>query len=50
MRPYISSSGYRFTPPSQDAELIVLSMGDGIFTHLPFKSPDPTILMLILIK
>jgi hypothetical protein len=32
----------RFTTPSQDAGIIVLSMGDGILTHLSFKSPDPT--------
>jgi hypothetical protein len=25
----------RFTTPSQDAGMIVLSMGDGILTHLP---------------
>jgi hypothetical protein len=42
MRPYISSSGCRFTPPSQDAGIILLSMGDGILTDLPFRSPDPT--------
>jgi hypothetical protein len=28
--------------PSQGAGIIVLSMGDGILTHLPFRSPDPT--------
>jgi hypothetical protein len=26
---------YRFKTPSQDAGTIVLSMGDGILTHLP---------------
>jgi hypothetical protein len=33
----------RFTPPSQDAGITVLSMGEGTLTHLPFRSPDPTI-------
>jgi hypothetical protein len=33
----------RFITPSQGAGLIVLSMGDGIPTHLSFRSPDPTI-------
>jgi hypothetical protein len=32
----------RFTTPSQDAGIIVLSMGDGILTHLPFRPPNPT--------
>jgi hypothetical protein len=32
----------RFTTPSQGAGITVLSMGDGILTHLPFRSPDPT--------
>jgi hypothetical protein len=32
----------RFITPSQSAELIVLSMGDGVLTHLPFRFPDPT--------
>jgi hypothetical protein len=36
----------RFTSPSQDAGIIVLSMGDGILTQLPFSSPDPTKLYL----
>jgi hypothetical protein len=31
----------RFTIPSQDAGTLVLSMGDGRLTHLPFRSPDP---------
>jgi hypothetical protein len=41
----------RFTTPFQDAEMQiynffseVLSMGDGRLTHLPFRSPDPTVL------
>jgi hypothetical protein len=29
--------------PLQDAGIIVLSMGDGMLIHLPFRSPDPTI-------
>jgi hypothetical protein len=32
----------RVTTPSQDAEITVLSMGDGILTYLPFRSPEPT--------
>jgi hypothetical protein len=32
----------RFTTPSHDEGIFVLSMGDGILTHLPFRSPDPT--------
>jgi hypothetical protein len=32
----------RFTT-SQDAGITVLSMGDGILIHLPFRSPDPTL-------
>jgi hypothetical protein len=32
----------RFITPSQDAGIILLSMG-GWDTHLPFRSPDPTI-------
>jgi hypothetical protein len=31
----------RFITPSQGAGLIVLSMGNGILTHLSFKFPDP---------
>jgi hypothetical protein len=47
VRPYIyllfGMQKCRFTTPSQDAGIIVLSMGvDGILTHLPFRSPDPT--------
>jgi hypothetical protein len=44
MRPCVTSSGYRNTDlgdhvtPSQGAGLIVLSMGDGILTHLSFRS------------
>jgi hypothetical protein len=34
---------FRFIHPSQDAGIIVLSMGDRILTHLPFMSPDQTI-------
>jgi hypothetical protein len=37
----------RFTTPSQGAGLVVLSMGDGILTHLSFRFPDPTIVMFI---
>jgi hypothetical protein len=33
----------RFITPPQDAGVIVLSMGDGILTHLSFRSPDPTV-------
>jgi hypothetical protein len=43
VRPCISSSGFRFTTPSQDAGIVVLSLGDGILTHLLFMSPNPTI-------
>jgi hypothetical protein len=32
----------RFTAPSQDAGITVLSM-EGWDTHLPFRSPDPTV-------
>jgi hypothetical protein len=32
---------WRFITPSQSAGLIVLSMGDGILTHLLFRFPDP---------
>jgi hypothetical protein len=35
--------GCGFTTPSQDAGTIVLSLGDGILTHLLFMSPNPTI-------
>jgi hypothetical protein len=28
--------------PPQGAGLMVLSVGDGILTHLSFRSPDPT--------
>jgi hypothetical protein len=31
----------RFTTPSQEAGVIVLSQGDGILTHQFFSSPDP---------
>jgi hypothetical protein len=33
----------RFITPPQGAGLIVLSMGDGLLTHLSFRFPDPTI-------
>jgi hypothetical protein len=33
----------RFTTPSQEAGIIVLSRGTGILTDLPFRSPDPTL-------
>jgi hypothetical protein len=33
----------RFTPPPQDAGIIMLSMEDGILTHLLFRFPDPTL-------
>jgi hypothetical protein len=32
----------RFITLSQGAGLIVLSMGDGILTHLSLRFPDPT--------
>jgi hypothetical protein len=32
----------RFITPPQGAGLIVLSMGDGLLTHLSFRFPDPT--------
>jgi hypothetical protein len=32
----------RFITPSQGTGLTVLSMGDGIHTHLSFRFPDPT--------
>jgi hypothetical protein len=38
MQVYTSFSG---------AGIIVLSMGDGILTHLPLRSPDPTLGSLI---
>jgi hypothetical protein len=33
----------RFITPSQSAGLIVLSMGNGILTHLSFRFSDPTL-------
>jgi hypothetical protein len=37
----------RFTPPPQDARIIMLSMGDGILTHLLFRFPEPTLSLLV---